>query len=303
MEILTRERAGAVLSLFPEGARISGARFYQEEYLPCPAFVEVELANGEMRTVIIRFSRIGISTLERECDIYSVLRENGLSVPEVLIPPKMGVDGVPFAVVAQLPGQNVQMLAETPGADVARASAMLLDAFDRLHSLTGAVRRSRPGRRLETHSLADELSDYYADPKGWDAHPEVRRALALLNRVLPRIQTPAVFSNGDKNPANFLTDGGKVTGYIDFEHACFEDPHYGVAKYEVYDIAPFTRAGFVPAYLERAGISEVEFSPRLAVRALWTLRREVNPTGLDDQTYRAATLTVLARANNLMEVF
>ena len=44
---------------------------------------------------------------------------------------------------------------------------------------------------------------------------------------------PLAFSSGDCNPGNFLSDGARLTGIVDFALACFEDPHIGFAKYRM----------------------------------------------------------------------
>jgi thiamine kinase-like enzyme len=110
----------------------------------------------------------------------------------------------------------------------------------------------------------------------WLLQPLFWQAVRQLIPVLARIDTPLVFSNGDYNPANFLSDGQQITGFVDFEMACFEDPHYGFAKYRVYDMYPFHKTGLVERYLQGCGLSETEFAPRLAVRCLWTLQREIS---------------------------
>ena len=64
-------------------------------------------------------------------------------------------------------------------------------------------------------------------------------------------------------PANFLTDGKTVTGFLDFEDACFRDHLLSIAKYPVYDLHPFDKAGFVDLYLDSMGLDRSDFAPRL----------------------------------------
>ena len=75
---------------------------------------------------------------------------------------------------------------------------------------------------------------------------------------------------GTHQPANFLTDGERVTGFLDFEVACFRDPLMGIAKYPVYDLHPLNKAGFVDLYLTSKGLDHTDFAPRLALMCLET---------------------------------
>lgn len=95
-----------------------------------------------------------------------------------------------------------------------------------------------------------------------------------------------------------MTDGGTVAAFVDFEYARFEDPHYGFAKYRVYDMDPLNDAGMVESYLEWCGLSEREFAPRQAVRCLWTLQREVAARGGNAgmANYRADVLGLLRQS-------
>ncbi|HEY8741715.1 MAG TPA: hypothetical protein VIU62_01345, partial [Chloroflexota bacterium] len=46
-----------LLSLFPTGARIQAARMFQPEYPPSPVRVDLVLADGEQRSVVLRLCR------------------------------------------------------------------------------------------------------------------------------------------------------------------------------------------------------------------------------------------------------
>jgi len=91
-----------------------------------------------------------------------------------------------------------------------------------------------------------------------------------------------------------------LTGFIDFAWACFEDPHIGFAKYWLYDWFPLNKAGLIERYLETQGLSQADFAPRLAVRCLWTLQREIpvaDADGVTDYTrYRDRVLGFLRGA-------
>ncbi len=92
---------------------------------------------------------------------------------------------------------------------------------------------------------------------------------------------------------------------MDFEGACFEDPHAGMATYRIYDLRPQNKAGLVARYLRRHGLSEGAFAPRMAVRCLATLQREIAVAGGDAgrQQDRAHVLGVKANTNLVLACF
>ena len=138
-----------------------------------------------------------------------------------------------------------------------------------------------------------------AIPTGpWDGEATYANAVRTLKPVLSRIDTPLSFTNGDHQPANFLTDGKAVTGFLDFEDACLRDSLMSLTKYPVYDLHPFNKAGFVDLYLDRMGISRSDFAPRLAFMCLVTLQREipVRPDSEDQSRYQAHVLRLLDEA-------
>ena len=114
----------------------------------------------------------------------------------------------------------------------------------------------------------------------------------------PRSSSPAA----DLNPGNFLAAGGRLTGFVDFAMARFEDPHYGLAKYPVYDLHPYAKAGIIGRYRRRHGVSPDAFAHRLAVRCVWTLQREIPVLGHDAAlgAYRDGTLRLLRGARALL---
>ncbi len=120
-------------------------------------------------------------------------------------------------------------------------------------------------------------------------------AVAKLRPVLAEVPDPLVFTGGDYQPANFLTDGTRLTGFVDFENACYQDFLFGFAKYPIYDLHPMNKAGFVPFLLERTGVSRRDFDIRLALGCLVTLQEEIAVRGLHE-TYRTHVLALLAEA-------
>ena len=159
------------------------------------------------------------------------------------------------------------------------------------------IRHAIPHRTLpaQLQGVMDIESD-------WIAMSVFQRASEVLRPALDDIRTPLVFTNGDYQPANFLTDGQIVTGFVDFEAACFQDPLIGFAKYPIYDIDPMNRAGLVDDMLISLGFSRRDFAPRLALGCLMTLQKEipVRPATADERSYQENVLTLLADSIDLI---
>jgi hypothetical protein len=107
----------------------------------------------------------------------------------------------------------------------------------------------------------------------WVAVPTFRRALEVLQSVLTSMEVPLVFSNGDYNPLNFLHVGQRITGWIDFGAARFEDPYIGLAKFilwadDAYGWGVGAKAGLVERYLYAHNVAPGAFLPRLILRGL-----------------------------------
>ncbi len=80
-----------------------------------------------------------------------------------------------------------------------------------------------------------------------------------------RIQTGDVASAGMENPLVEFT--------YPFGH--YGDPLLGLAMVWVYDCYPFVHTGFVEQFLWRRGISQREFAPRLGLKALQMVARDL----------------------------
>jgi aminoglycoside phosphotransferase (APT) family kinase protein len=94
----------------------------------------------------------------------------------------------------------------------------------------------------------------------------------VLRESIPRHRLPLVFSNGDYNPLNVLADSGGVTGWVDFEHACFEDPYIGLPKFRFWSAdsgwSLAAQVGLVERFLYRRRVSPSSFMVRVALRGL-----------------------------------
>ncbi len=292
-----------ILSACPRGSRIVEARFAREDRLPCPVRVHVASPESAVRQLILRMDR-HIDGVAIEATLLPVLARLGLPVPTVLAgpsydPARPGLGAL--SVLSVLPGQDLLSWAwNAPAADLATATRLVLDSVERLHHLTGALNHDPVADLLPRATVGDELDGVIARGGPWFDEPVFAQAIEALRPIVAAIDTPLAFSSGDYNPGNFLWDGENVIGFIDFAWACFEDPHIGFAKYWLYDWFPLNKAGLIERYLETQRLTQADFAPRLAVRCLWTLQREIPVADVDGATdythYRDRVLGFLRHA-------
>jgi aminoglycoside phosphotransferase len=296
-EYFTPFQQAVVLSVCPPGTVLRAVAFTPQFTPKGPALVSVLLPDGSARTLVVKLSR-SVQGVVTEARLFPVLARLGLPVPAVLAGPVYDPANPrtgPVLVMSCLPGADLQRLSGDPSLGPVGAGRLVIEGISRLHALTEAVRREAIGRQLPQNTLLTELRLVVERGGPWLQAPLFQQAVWKLLPALAAITTPLVFTNGDAQPANFLSDGQRVTGFVDFEMACFEDPYYGVAKYRVYDMYPFHKTGFVERYLTLQGLSEAQFAPRMAVRCLWTLQREIPVSG-GDGGYRDHVLNLLNSA-------
>jgi thiamine kinase-like enzyme len=206
-----------------------------------------------------------------------------------------------------LPGQDLLSWSWNATAKEAdQAIQFVLEGVERLHLLTEPLKQEQLLQALPQQTLQTELEDVLADGGPWLKEAVFIQAVEQLIPIVASVQTPLAFSSGDYNPGNFLFEEERLTGFIDFTGACFEDPHVGMAMYWIYSWYPLDRAGMVEHYLERQRLSFADFAPRLAVRCLRTLQQQIAVIGGEDQRneddyeshadYRNRILGLLQRA-------
>ncbi len=298
-----------VLSVCPVGTSIVSAHFHRLVRLPGPVWVQVALPDGTEQKLILRMDQ-RISGVGREAAVLPVLARLGLPVPTVLagpvIDPTQPTMGM-MTVLKVLPGQDLLAWSwDAPPEAVALAMRLVLEGVQRLHELTEPLNHEPVAAQLPHITLQSELQDIIALGGPWLDEPVFSQTIEKLFLVVETIHTPLVFSSSDYNQGNFLFDGEKLTGFIDFTGPCFEDPHIGMAKYWTCSWYPLDRAGIVERYLEQEHLSFAEFAPRLALRCLSTLQREIAVTGGEDvlvedefeshADYRRRILALLERA-------
>ena len=174
------------------------------------------------------------------------------------------------------------------------ATALTVAAIDQLHGLTDALLTDPVGKTLPRRPLSVDLGEIIAKGGSWAEQPQFAEAIKRLKPVVDAIATPLVYTNDLYFP-NFLripeereegyaapfgwpgdvraTDR-PITEFI-IPWGWFGDPLLGLAKYWTYDCYPFVHTGLVERYLFEKGFTKKDFAPRLAVRALWTIQREL----------------------------
>jgi hypothetical protein len=157
-----------------------------------------------------------------------------------------------------------------------------MDGIDWIARLTPQIETSPVADLLERCSLADELARVVEVGGPWMSDSRFSEAIRLLSPVVAAIDVPLIFSDSGIGPNARVDDDGNLIGFDTFAWARIEDPHYQIAKYWTYDCWPIRRAGFVERYLMRNKLSLRDFAPRLGVRALVTLQREIPLRGGDD---------------------
>ena len=163
-----------------------------------------------------------------------------------------------------------------------RACDVVMEGIDWITSMTAGVEASPIAQTLERCTLADDLHRIIETGGPWLTDPRCMEAIRRLEPVVETIQVPLIFSDSGLGPNARVDEAGKLIGFDCFSWARIEDPHYQISKYWTYDCWPIRRAGFVERYLVRKKLSMRDFAPRLGVRALLTLQREIPIRGGDD---------------------
>ncbi|MBC8140704.1 MAG: phosphotransferase [Armatimonadetes bacterium] len=266
-----------ILSCFAPGASVLTAEPMQQKQ-SCPLRVTVRDAEmGDTRQVVLRLSG-NAGGVEREAAILPVLLAIGLPVPRLLATPVQDEQGTWASVLEFLPGVTVQAFADASTMNVSTANRLLVEGITRLFALTETPFGSVTGQ-LPRRTLHDEWRTLSEAETGWSNTGEIGEILARLEASCQKAasETPLVFSSGDYQPGNFLTDGKTVIGYLDFEKAGFEDPLWTLARYPVYDLEPFQSHGFTDGLLTQVEFTQQAFALRVALFGLRTLQTKTDP--------------------------
>ncbi len=291
-----------VLSAYPAGSRIVDADSYRPGYVHYPLRVTVQIPSRERHACVLKAAPL-IGGGEREGKVLPVLARLGLPVPSVLAGPVAHPDypnAGALVVLSELEGHPLPWLDATID-ELDLTCRLLQQGVAGLHELTREIRQTDVADSLPETPMLAELEGIVARGGPWLEVRTFSEAVQRLMPVVANIQTPLVFSNGDYNPLNFLCDGERLTGWIDFTGACFEDPHIGFAKFVIWAFDSYgwgagAKSGLVERYLYAQNVSRSEFAPRLALRCLWRLQRDVSVAGDMDAFERESILSVLEHA-------
>jgi len=284
---LSEWRRKWLFSYYPEGTQlislIRGGHEWEREATRS-IHLTLRLPGGDESRVEIRASgrRDGSELCAK---LLPILAECGIRTAKVVAPPTVDPDlpdwGTIFAV-EPLPYRSAISWCLDRGVEYQayqQACEVVLDGMDRLRLLTDEIVKRVP--EIETCSLADELARVEQVGGPWLTHREFRDAVGRLKGVVPEIQDALVFSDSGGGPNVLVDEDGRLFGFGDFSWARIEDPHYAATKFWTYDCYPLRWFGVVERYLVRHGLTMKEFAPRLAVRALVTLQREISLDGGD----------------------
>jgi len=268
-----------ILAAYPKAARIVDSHAYRTGYLPYPARITFETITGVQTTCVLKVNQQA-HLIAHEAYVLQLLREVQLAVPEVLaepIPLIGDVQSFTALLLSEVPGQPLPWIALTDLADAHLTCQLLHTAVDRLHALTNLVRTHDHKNRLPSVTLAAELQHIGDSAGQWLDVALFREGMLMVQELLPRFVVPLVFTNGDYNPLNFLYRDNKLTGWIDFEHARFEDPYIGFAKFLLWanDASGWgagVKFGLVERYLYNHNVEPAAFLFRLVLRGLWHIK-------------------------------
>ena len=220
-------------------------------------------------------------------------------------------NGADFWTLCETPrGENLTLwaLGGTPHR-IRLATERALDGIDRLQGITEALQADPAGAVLERRTLTDEVSILIDDTR-WKANPwlaeagRARRdwlrdpwfaaALTQVQAAAHDIHDPLVYTDYGhffpqsyriapaSDPFNepFGAPGDPVyqkNPLVEFVQPFghYGDPLLGLAMVWVYDCYPFVHTGFVEQFLWRRSASKRDFAPRLALKALQMIARDL----------------------------
>jgi aminoglycoside phosphotransferase (APT) family kinase protein len=241
-----------------------------------PVRVGLRKPDGVVEHCVIKLGA-SLEYVLREAQVLRALTEIGLPVPKVLLDPE-GSEGGRDAmmVMSVVPGQSLRWIALESLKEANLTCELLIQGVQRLHELTEPMKRHDIARNLPQVTLSSELEEVIQRGGRWLDLEGVAAMVERLKVALPQVETPLVFTNGDYNPLNFLFEGESLSGWIDFEHARFEDPHIGFTRFFLWAEDDFgwgtgKKAGLVERWLYAHNLTRREFAPRLALRCLSAL--------------------------------
>ena len=288
-----------VLSVCPAETEITGLTPHIPTYARYPLTVDVRRPDGWQRSFALNVYP-DQGEMETETKLLPVLARLGLPVCEVLAGPvahPQYPDVGQMVLLAQPSGRKLPFI-NAKAIDLDLTCELLLQSVDHLHQLTEPLQEEEAAKDLPRKTLIGELDEVVDRDGPWLEESAFADAVERLRPALGGLATPLVFSTGNYNTWHLLYDGKKLTCFLYFVNACFEDPLIGFAKYrmwepDTYGWGPFKHAGLIERYLYRHNLTQADFAPRLAVRCLAELQNEIPVAGEEKVDYRAWLLKLI----------
>jgi aminoglycoside phosphotransferase (APT) family kinase protein len=169
----------------------------------------------------------------REAAVHAALVKDGFPAPRVLLHDvELAPLGLPFLIMERLPGETMWSAAAKVGVPAFFAMPRrLAEIHARLHRLGG-------------EGLRESLRAFGVDPAAMSVQADLQRLHHRIERegltgLLPgaewlvaNLPAPAqaeVICHGDFHPLNLMTDGGRLSGVIDWANAVIGEPAYDIA--------------------------------------------------------------------------
>ena len=271
------------------------SNYFDNYDLPAPVRIQIGRPDGAVEEVVLRKTRHG--SVKKEAMAFAILHDFGLPVPSVILQPRI-VDDREIMLTSVLEGINLQKLSMSSNEGLERAKNLLMQAIDQLIDVSDPIKAHPKAKGIETKTLKDELEVIETHDSGWVRNGIFSHAYEQISRIAADMKDQKFAFFGDLQPGNFLSDGVRITGFLDFENAAFGDILLGLAKYKTHDLHPLNKAGVVEEYLARHHIQDSVFAVRVAIWCLRTLDREA-PAGVGNEKprgYRKHLLTLLDNA-------
>lgn len=294
-----------LLSCFPPKTYVLETRSYRPDYLIYPMCVYLKVPDGGTQRCVVKTNHP--SLIEREVQALRLLSRLGLAVPEVLSEPlALPSQERTMVVLSELPGRSLPWCGVTSLDEADFACRLTLEGVARLHHLTSRVQEFDAVSLFPQNTLSGEYAATIAEAGEWEKIDIFRQGIEAVGRTLTETAAPLVFSNGDYNPLNFLHDGKALCGFVDFEGACFENPHIGFVKFLIWSRDEYgwgigKKAGLVERYLYKQNVSRRAFAPILVLRSLRHLVRDVSPAGSKDKAAREHIFQLIAEGMQTIE--
>lgn len=297
----------ALLESALPGSHVLSVAWEPEPWMPFIARARLSLPSGDETSVDFRWDILNTSTPDpdrafpgmRTMRLHAALARLGLPVPRFLsapVPDDTGKPGATVTLAQTPPGENLLLWSLDGNVPhrIYAATTLGIAAIQQLHGLTDGLLADPIGDELPRRPLSLDLQEIMDKGGPWLSDPLFAQAVEHAGNAIAGISVPLVYTNDLYFPNFLRVQDGQVTEFV-YPWGHLGDPLLGLAKFWTYDCYPFVRTGFVERYLYEHGFTRRDLAPRLAVRTLWTLQREVTPERTDENAAYHDALTSLLR--------